>query len=213
MNALEPAFVDAPAFGGHVEKSAKGWGIGLHNYPVVRREDGSWLYLLPSVIDDMGLGITHVVRGCVLTPEGWVRGSIEFSARIEKVEGSRVDGPADGEDIVLPGFVDLHVHGGAGADIMDGADAIERIARLHARHGTTSLLATTVTASVDALPNANLSANVYDISPEGRVVMISRGIQLLTGTGIVPPSPFTLQQGDVITIAIDHIGTLVNTVA
>jgi glutamyl-tRNA synthetase len=31
--------------------------------PVVRREDGSWLYLLPSVIDDIDLGITHVLRG------------------------------------------------------------------------------------------------------------------------------------------------------
>ena len=31
--------------------------------PVVRRQDGSWLYLLPSVIDDVELGITHVVRG------------------------------------------------------------------------------------------------------------------------------------------------------
>lgn len=31
--------------------------------PVVRREDGSWLYLLPSVIDDIGLGITQIVRG------------------------------------------------------------------------------------------------------------------------------------------------------
>ena len=31
--------------------------------PVVRREDGSWLYLLPSVIDDVDLQITHVVRG------------------------------------------------------------------------------------------------------------------------------------------------------
>jgi glutamyl-tRNA synthetase len=31
--------------------------------PIVRREDGSWLYLLPSVIDDIDLGITHVVRG------------------------------------------------------------------------------------------------------------------------------------------------------
>jgi glutamyl-tRNA synthetase len=31
--------------------------------PVVRREDGSWLYLLPSVIDDVDLGITHVIRG------------------------------------------------------------------------------------------------------------------------------------------------------
>jgi len=31
--------------------------------PVVRREDGSWLYLLPSVIDDIDLGVTHIVRG------------------------------------------------------------------------------------------------------------------------------------------------------
>jgi glutamyl-tRNA synthetase len=31
--------------------------------PVIRREDGSWLYLLPSVIDDIDLGITHIVRG------------------------------------------------------------------------------------------------------------------------------------------------------
>jgi glutamyl-tRNA synthetase len=31
--------------------------------PVVRREDGSWLYLLPSVIDDVELSVSHVVRG------------------------------------------------------------------------------------------------------------------------------------------------------
>jgi len=31
--------------------------------PVVRREDGSWLYLLPSVIDDVDLGVTDIVRG------------------------------------------------------------------------------------------------------------------------------------------------------
>lgn len=31
--------------------------------PVIRREDGSWLYMLPSTIDDMDMGITHVVRG------------------------------------------------------------------------------------------------------------------------------------------------------
>jgi glutamyl-tRNA synthetase len=31
--------------------------------PVIRREDGSWLYMLPSVIDDVDMGVTHVVRG------------------------------------------------------------------------------------------------------------------------------------------------------
>ena len=36
---------------------------GLISDPVVRRADGSWLYLLPSVIDDIDLGVTHIVRG------------------------------------------------------------------------------------------------------------------------------------------------------
>ena len=31
--------------------------------PVIRRADGSWLYLFPSVVDDMDMGVTHVVRG------------------------------------------------------------------------------------------------------------------------------------------------------
>ncbi|GAC1584767.1 MAG: glutamate--tRNA ligase [Sphingomicrobium sp.] len=36
---------------------------GLISDPVVRRADGSWLYLLPSVIDDIDMGVTHIVRG------------------------------------------------------------------------------------------------------------------------------------------------------
>jgi len=31
--------------------------------PIIRREDGSWLYMLPSVVDDVDMGVTHVVRG------------------------------------------------------------------------------------------------------------------------------------------------------
>lgn len=31
--------------------------------PVVRREDGTWLYMLPSVVDDVEMGVTHVIRG------------------------------------------------------------------------------------------------------------------------------------------------------
>jgi glutamyl-tRNA synthetase len=35
----------------------------LQSDPVVRRADGSWLYMLPSVIDDIDMGVTHIVRG------------------------------------------------------------------------------------------------------------------------------------------------------
>ena len=46
-----------------------------------------------------------------------------------------------------PGFVDLHVHGGDGADFMDGTEeAFRTVCRAHARHGTTSLLPTTTVA-------------------------------------------------------------------
>ena len=45
--------------------------------------------------------------------------------------------------ILAPGFVDLHVHGGAGRDFVDPEpEAVDEICRHHARHGTTSLLAT-----------------------------------------------------------------------
>jgi N-acetylglucosamine-6-phosphate deacetylase len=48
---------------------------------------------------------------------------------------------------LAPGFVDLHVHGGAGHDFMDGTEeAFRAICQAHARHGTTSLLPTTTVA-------------------------------------------------------------------
>jgi len=51
---------------------------------------------------------------------------------------------------LAPGFVDLHVHGGDGADFMDGTEeAFRTICRAHARHGTTSLLPTTTVARHD----------------------------------------------------------------
>lgn len=49
---------------------------------------------------------------------------------------------------ISPGFVDIHVHGGDGADFMDGtADAVRTVNRAHARHGTTSIFPTTTTGS------------------------------------------------------------------
>src|SRR5882672_963907 len=48
---------------------------------------------------------------------------------------------------LAPGFVDVHIHGGDGADFMDGTDdAFRTVCRAHARHGTTSLLPTTTVA-------------------------------------------------------------------
>ena len=49
---------------------------------------------------------------------------------------------------LIPGFIDVHIHGCAGRDVMEGTwEAIEAISRFLASHGTTAYLATTVTAS------------------------------------------------------------------
>jgi N-acetylglucosamine-6-phosphate deacetylase len=48
----------------------------------------------------------------------------------------------------IPGFIDVHIHGAGGRDVMEGsAEALAGVARTVARHGTTSFVATTVTAS------------------------------------------------------------------
>jgi len=101
---------------------------------------------------------TTMLRGYILAPDGFVDGSVAFDgARIASIAGTPVDEGRvrDGsQPIVLPGFIDLHVHGGAGRDIMEGGDAALRVAALHARHGTTSLLATTMTAPQEDLDAA-----------------------------------------------------------
>jgi N-acetylglucosamine-6-phosphate deacetylase len=52
------------------------------------------------------------------------------------------------EFTLVPGFIDLHVHGAGGKDFMEGTpEAVEVISKVLASHGTTSYLATTVTAS------------------------------------------------------------------
>lgn len=89
--------------------------------------------------------------GRCLLEDGIRAARITFDRRILDVE--RLP-PRPEAPLVLPGFVDLHVHGGSGADAMDGEAAVRAIARLHARHGTTSLLATTVTAPPEEIEAA-----------------------------------------------------------
>ena len=60
-----------------------------------------------------------------------------------------------GGGYVAPGFIDVHVHGGAGADFMDATpDAVRTVCRFHASGGTTGLLATTAAASAADLRRA-----------------------------------------------------------
>jgi len=54
---------DAPLAWDDLVRGAQSFDPATMSDPVVRRADGSWLYMLPSAIDDIDMGISHVVRG------------------------------------------------------------------------------------------------------------------------------------------------------
>jgi N-acetylglucosamine-6-phosphate deacetylase len=101
--------------------------------------------------------VIHASR--ILTPDE------EISDGIIIVEGSRITGVGHRDTMrveagardyvaagltVVPGFIDLHIHGAGGHDVMEAnARALDRICSVVARHGTTSLVATTVTAPIE----------------------------------------------------------------
>lgn len=68
--------------------------------------------------------------------------------------------------VVVPGFIDEHIHGAGGADVMDGSEAaLGTIADTVAKEGTTGFLATTMTQSPDNIENALNAVCAYRRTP------------------------------------------------
>ena len=70
------------------------------------------------------------IKANILTPNGFILGQMRWDdeGRISTIEGQSISSEQarnNGQAIVIPGFIDLHVHGGAGRDIMEGGDALE----------------------------------------------------------------------------------------
>lgn len=68
-----------------------------------------------------------------------------------------------GDKYIVPGFIDIHIHGAMLADFTDGSvETVKTITKYTAKHGTTSLLATTVTDSMERTRNALKSVKEYN---------------------------------------------------
>ena len=96
--------------------------------------------------------------------EGVKKCTVEFDEKILSIgENSTAEEIALPEGaIVLPGFVDQHIHGAGGSDGMDGTVAdLEIIAKTVAAEGTTSFLATTMTQSVENITKAMQAVKEY----------------------------------------------------
>ncbi|WNR43376.1 N-acetylglucosamine-6-phosphate deacetylase [Paenibacillus roseipurpureus] len=101
-----------------------------------------------KIVTEQGVienGVVHALDG-ILTyvgeASGWQADSVGPQAAHIHADGKWL----------LPGFIDVHVHGGNGADFMDSnSKTLDTITRFHASHGTTSMLATTMTATREAI--------------------------------------------------------------
>lgn len=106
---------------------------------------------------------TQIINGRVLTPMGWVEGGSVL------IEGTRIKSilnhsrHIDGVDkvidargnYVLPGGIDIHVHGGGGRDFMECTeDAFVTAVEAHRRHGTTSIFPTLSSSTVPMIREA-----------------------------------------------------------
>ncbi len=136
-------------------------------------------------------GPLHQVAGQVLTPRGFVPGVVSFNRTIHAISleaGAEPTADVPGSDPrprILPGFIDLHLHGGGGADVMDGADAAATVGRLHAQHGTTAWLATTMTA-----PAAEVEAALQGVAQVMRELANGRHPGVADVLGVHLEGPF-----------------------
>lgn len=104
-----------------------------------------------------------ITGGKFILPEGIVEGvSAVCDVKTGKILEIKANGEVepDSSDVVIdaagryvsPGFVDIHVHGGGGFDIMDGnVESFLGMSEMHATHGTTSMLPTTLTCTDEEL--------------------------------------------------------------
>ncbi|MEU8462689.1 N-acetylglucosamine-6-phosphate deacetylase [Streptomyces sp. NPDC029003] len=109
----------------------------------------------------------------VVLPTGTVAGGRVI------VEGDRIAGSAhEGAEVVdlsghwiVPGFVDMHNHGGGGASFTSGtAEEVLKGVRTHREHGTTTLIASTVTGDLDEL--ARRAALLAELTQQGEIAGI-----------------------------------------
>lgn len=99
----------------------------------------------------------------ILTEEGLKKTSLTFDEKFQTI-GQNEEGLMElPEDyVIVPGFIDQHIHGAAGSDAMDGTvEDLSKIAGALASEGTTAFLATTMTQSPENIKKALSAVNTY----------------------------------------------------
>ncbi|MDB5659426.1 MAG: N-acetylglucosamine-6-phosphate deacetylase [Cypionkella sp.] len=101
-------------------------------------------------------GLSHSPEANILTPAGWMRGRIVLDGpKIGAIAAKPCLRTEDNDlPLIIPGFIDLHIHGGNGTDYTDGEEGIRAFIRYHTQHGTVALAPTTSTAPISVIEAA-----------------------------------------------------------
>ena len=110
------------------------------------------------------LAAGRVVTGTELHTPGWVAYQASKITAVGSGRPDRVDLDLGSDAALVPGFVDLHVHGGGGGSFSTGdLDSALQAVRTHRDHGTTATMASLVTASPGTLlDSVSMLADLYE---------------------------------------------------
>lgn len=100
--------------------------------------------------------LTQIFNARILTPQGWLKNGSVLIRDGKILEVSNCDLPIIGATLIdakgsyiIPGGVEIHVHGGGGRDFMEGSeDAFRTAVRTHMLHGTTSIFPTLSSSTI-----------------------------------------------------------------
>lgn len=121
---------------------------------------------------------TQIINGIILTPQGWLKdGSVLISgnkivevasSNQEVVGATLVDA---GGMYIVPGGVDIHVHGGGGHDFMEGTEeAFRAVITAHMQHGTTSMFPTLASSTLPIIHAAAATTCKLMAEPDSPVL-------------------------------------------
>lgn len=106
------------------------------------------------------------------------------------------------DKFVVPGYIDIHVHGGGGSDVMDGEyEAIKQIAATHSRFGTTAFLPTTMTMAKDKIIKSLKSIHEARLKGTGTAEIL--GIHL-EGPYINPEKKGAQKEEDIKKVSVEE---------
>jgi N-acetylglucosamine-6-phosphate deacetylase len=130
----------------------------------------------------MKLSITAISGASILTPTGFLENAVitwDSGGAISRLNQQPTRNALDGRGLlVCPGFINLHVHGGLGADILDATpEAVATVARHQAMQGVTGFLPTTASASQEQLVQVAHAARTYQEDPQPGAAVLGLHIE------------------------------------